>query len=273
MPVGGSNRYPSLETVATLFRASINDTFSGEGGAQGLIMPDTNPDLLTFMNSAIKETYSDLRNVGDPELILDNDILLGLPVVNSALGAGVPNPMAQVSLSYTGFFDGLMNWPDFTLPITAQRIERLWERLSGTNDNFSPMHPAPFGLPGTSQVQRMGMWEMRQGAVWMPGCLVPIDLRLRCRIDFPPYLDADTLDFETTYIPILGCVNSIVAKMLILYARRFAPDMYQMAIAEEDRYMKKLKLEVVLQMQNTEYQRDPFGEEAVTEFSSMWISL
>jgi len=33
-------------------------------------MPNTNPDLLTLLDSAIRELYSDLRNIGDPELIM-----------------------------------------------------------------------------------------------------------------------------------------------------------------------------------------------------------
>ena len=76
--------YPTLQGIADLFRSGINDTFNnttgtgtGSGNDAGLIMPNANPDLLNFMDSAIYETFSDLRNVGDPELILDNYILTG----------------------------------------------------------------------------------------------------------------------------------------------------------------------------------------------------
>ena len=48
--VGGNIRYPSLESIASLFRAQINDTFSGSTNTpgEGLIMYDQNPDLITF---------------------------------------------------------------------------------------------------------------------------------------------------------------------------------------------------------------------------------
>ena len=89
--VGGNIVYPSLQSIANLFRASINDTANnttgsgvGSGNSAGLIMPNSNPDLLTFMDSAIRDTYSDLRNVGDPELLLDNYILLGIPPLDAA---------------------------------------------------------------------------------------------------------------------------------------------------------------------------------------------
>ena len=35
MAVGGSNRYPSLQMIAQLFRAMVNDSFSGATGTPG----------------------------------------------------------------------------------------------------------------------------------------------------------------------------------------------------------------------------------------------
>ena len=264
--IGGSIRYPSLQAIANLFRSSINDTFSGatDTPGEGLIMFNQNPDLLVFMDSAIRDVYSDLRNVGDPSLILDNYILLGLPPL------ATPDPTVQVSLSYAGFFDGYQWHPQWTLPISCQKVERLWERWSGTNLNFTPMQPAPYGLVPCYQTQWMGTWEMRQNAIWMPGSLVQEDIRIRCRITFPDFIDPTTLDFSTAYVPIVDCQNSVVAKMLVLYAKRFAPDLYQMAVAEDERLTGKLKLEVVRQMQVNENQRLQYGDEATAGFG--WLS-
>ena len=86
--MGGNVRYPNLQSIADLFRAGINDTANntmgtgtGTGDQAGLIMSNHNPDLMVFMDAAIYETFSDLRNVGDPELILDNYILFGIPAL------------------------------------------------------------------------------------------------------------------------------------------------------------------------------------------------
>ena len=268
--VGGNIRYPSLQSIADLFRSSINDTFAGQTNTpgEGLIMPNTNPDLLVFMASAITDMYSDLRNVGDPALILDNYILLGIPPLSQS------DPTVQVSLSYAGYFNGY-TWSDlWTLPISCQTVERLWERWSSTAPagSFSPMNPAPFGLVPCQQGMRMGQWEMRQNAIWMPGAMTAIDLRLRCRITFPEVLDPTNVDFTTAYVPILGCKNAVVAKMLVSYARRFATEQYPMAVQEDDKFMFKLKLEVVRQMQNSEYQRAAYGDEATAGFG-MWTQL
>jgi hypothetical protein len=265
--VGGSIRYPSLSSIAALFRAQINDSFSGTTGVagEGLIMFNQNPDLLVFMDSAIRDTYSDLRNVGDPALILDNYILTGIPPLAN------PDPTVQVSLAYAGYFNGFTWSALWTLPISCERVERMWERWSNTNAPFIPMTPAPFGLSGVIQNQRMGQWELRQNAIWMPGCLAMIDLRLRCRITFPDFsaFNPNTIDFDTAYIPILSCQNAVVAKMLVLYAKRFDPTQLAWAIQEDERMMGKLRLEVVRQMQNTENQREQYGDAATTGYG--WI--
>lgn len=266
MAVTNSIRYPSLASIATLFRAQINDSFAGATNTpgEGLIMTNLNPDLLTFMNSAIRDTYSDMRNVGDPALILDNYLLLGIPALSA------PNPAIQVSLDTIGYFNGTTFSSQWTLPAGCMRVERMWERLSGTNAGFAPMTPAPFGLPGMVQTDSMRQWETRQNAIWMPGCMLSVDLRLRCLITFPDFLNAETIDFTTTYVPILDCANTVVAKMIVLYSKRFAPEQYQMAIAEDERMTSKLRLEVVRNMQNTEYQRQEWGGEATAGFG--WLA-
>jgi hypothetical protein len=267
--IGGSIVYPNLQSIARLFRSEINDTFVNEDGTDGLIMPNTNPDLLTFMDAAIRDLYTDLRNVGDPALILDNYILSNIPPL------AAPNPAVQVSLSYAGYFNGF-TWSDqWTLPVSAVRIERLWERWSQGSTNslpFVPMEPAPFGLPGTVQAQRMGQWELRQNAIWMPGCMVAVDLRIRCRITFPDFQEFNptSIDFNTAYVPILGCTNAIVAKMLVRYAGRFAPERKADAIADDDRFTGKLRLEIVRQMQNTENQRIQYGDAATQGYGRLY---
>lgn len=472
-------------------------TGTGTGNQAGLIMPNSNNDLLVFMDSAIQELYSDLRNVGDPELILDNYIVFGIPPLTQV------NPAVQVSLGYQGYFDGFQWHPEWKLPISVSKMLAMWERQGGgaattststslgppltqshsnridesqpvrisnssnlgpfpvsrlgtctegdtfdtfatfgitgmtidfynssfvliqsvplddassftapagatsfimgapnpvvgteysctyhlnggtqafdwapdptgwdtnwsgqnanqspfggitpgsvftltpfettdptfiysinfynaskglisssvwnqdpftftapagaafwsviitnppipdlttigtvftiqyatsttiasiageSQDNFVPMRPAPFGLPGIQQGQSMSIWEMRNGQIWMPGCLTYRDLRIRARITYPvPF--GPNINFATTYVPILDSRNAIVAKMLILYAKRFAPEQYPMAISEEDRLMQKLKLEVVRQLQAQENQRSEFGAEAVQDFA------
>lgn len=110
---------------------------------------------------------------------------------------------------------------------------------------------------------------MRQNQLWMPGAVVNVDLRLRCRITFPDYFGTN-INFTTTYVPIINCQNAVVAKMLVLYARRFAPEMYQTAVMEDEKFMMKMKREINRQRQSIENERAPFGQEAIVSPTWNW---
>jgi hypothetical protein len=272
--VGGSIRFPSLQSIGNLFRFGINDSFNsttgagtGQGNAQGLIMSNLNPDLVTLMDEAIQELYSDLRNVGDAELIIDNYIVGPLPPLAN------PNPAVQVALGFAGYFDGFEWHPQFKLPISLSKMLFMWERQAGGNRKFIPMRKAPFALGGVMQGERMHQWEQREDLIFMPGCLEPTELRLRARITYPELLFSSGLNFQTTYVPIVDSKQAIVSKMRIQYALRFAPDKYQTAIAEEIRQMNKLRLEVVRAQQDAENERASFGEESTQDMaiSYSWL--
>jgi hypothetical protein len=272
--VGGNLVYPNLQGIADLFRALINDTANntqGNGVGQlnqaGVIMPNSNPDLVTFLSSGVRTMFSDLRNVGDPELILDNYIVSGLPALTAQ------NPAVQVALAYNGFFDGFQWHAGLTLPVGAKRISAIWERETGSNLDFVPMKYAPFGLPSALQGNRMGIWETREGMVWMPGALLQTDIRIRARISYPTNWNVANLDYSTTYVPILNCADWVAAKMLKRYALRFAPERLADATQMEREEGDKVKLEVVRDLQKAENQRSEFGNEAVQDFAVAWAWL
>lgn len=278
--VGGNVLYPNLQEVADLFRVSINDTANNTGGSgvgsgltAGVIMPNSNPDLGVFMRSAIRTLYSDMRNMGDPELLLDNYILLGLPPINGIEGPGSPDPAKQVAIAYSGYFDGVQWYSAYPLPVSCRRVLALWERETGSNDSFIPMDMAPFGLPGILQGVRQRHWEMRQNQVWMPGAIIQTDIRIRCTIGFPSSFNVSTVNYSTTYIPLLNCADALAAKMKVAYAMRFAPGMLQEARNEEQLQMAKLYLETVRQKQGDENEREEWGAAAVQDFAISWSWL
>jgi hypothetical protein len=271
--IGGNQRYPSLQGICDLFRAQINDTFSnsmgsgtGQGGGGGLVMNDTNPDILVLLNAACLDTFAELRNVGSPELILDNWIVSGLPALTQ------PDASVQVALGYAGYFDGYQWHPQWTLPIGLSRILAVNQRVTNSGFAFGECHHYPAGIPGALQGLLMSGWEMRQGALWLSGCLSEIDLRIRCRITFPPFLStaASVIDFSTAYVPILDSLNAIADKMLVRYARRFAPELLPVAKDAEQESMGKLRLESVRERQSAENERGEFGAAATTDFLIPW---
>ena len=110
---------------------------------------------------------------------------------------------------------------------------------------------------------------MRQGALWLNGATQPVDLRLRCRITFPDFLSnpSNQINFSTAYVPIIDSRNAIMAKMLVHYAGRFAPELMTIAEAAETKYMGKLRLEAIRARQSQENVRPGYGDEAIADFA------
>ena len=141
------------------------------------------------MDSAIRDVYSDLRNVGDPALILDNYLLLGIPPLAS------PNPAVQVSLSYAGYFNGF-SWSDQrALPISCERVKKISERFSGTQATLLQLLPPRFGTGSKPNRSAWACGDARKRGM-DAGCLSQVDLRIRCRITFPDFLDPATINFS-----------------------------------------------------------------------------
>ena len=137
------------------------------------------------------------------------------------------------------------------------------------------MQHFPSGIPGVLQSQLFSGWEMRQGALWLNGATAPVDLRIRCRITFPGFLSnpSNQINFATAYVPILDSRNAIMAKMLVHYAGRFAPELAPLADAAETKYMGKLRLEAIRSRQTQENVRPGYGDEAIADFAVAWSWL
>lgn len=267
MPTLAPNRYANLQGMMDLFRSMINDDGGGADGPQGgIIATNEAPFTLPFLNASIRWIYRKLRNIGDPALILDNYILLGLPALTG------PDPAVQVSLGFLGYFDGFENHSQWTLPSGAMGVDRVWERVTASALNFYPLQPRPDGLRPSQQTATMREYEWRGNALWMPGALESVDLRIRCKITLPDILGGD-LDFSTTYVPVLDAEDAIVDRMLVLYARRFAPEQLadaKMASEGADGNggsIFDLRQETVRQAQRNQNSRRDFGEQAVGNFA------
>lgn len=262
MSLSAVTRYPNLQGMMDLFRSMVNDDGGGMDGPQGgIIATNAAPFTLPFLNAAIRFVYRKLRNVGDPALILDNYLLQGIPALTG------PNPAVQVSLGFQSYFDGFLNHPQWTLPAGAMGVDAVWERPSGVNANFTRVAIAAGGLQPGQQGNLNRIYEWRGNALWMPGALQAVDLRLRCKVALPPIL-GNSLNFATTYVPVLDADDAIVDRMLVLYARRFSPEMVGVADASSKESMDELERSVVLQAQRQERQRGEFGTEAVGDISS-----
>jgi hypothetical protein len=245
----GLEGVPSLQNICDLYRAIVNDTFNNGAGQ---INTDAAPWMKPFLNSAIRDLYSDLRMVADMRVVKDNYIISNIPPVTA-------NPATQVAITYQGYYNGMMWSSDFTLPPDLLWLSKLWQRPSGTQSTFYPMTEAPAGLYGGYQGPTMGAYEVRgNNELWLSGATQAVDLRLRYVAAFPDIV-GDNIDFSATYVPIQDCTNAVAHKMVANYAQRLSPDQFSLADSRAKEFTKKLVTESVRQSQNKEFERKPFG--------------
>ena len=261
---GSSSAYPSLEAIMNLVRALVNDSQAGATGdpGEGQILTDNpaiSPFTQPFLNSSIREVYRELRNVGQPTLIKDNILIIGVtPMDSPTYGLGSEDPSVQVNIGFGGYFDGVQMWPNLALPDDVIYPERVWERQNGSNLPFGPMCQSTFGLPSRPQGVRMSEWEWRGDAIWMVGAIQTVDLRLRYYANFPTFF-SDTLDFNTTFVPIMDSLDAIAYKTAVKYAGMLgSPGLADIKMDAKEQ-MFQLKNANTRRMQSENYMRIPYG--------------
>lgn len=263
--IGGNNVYPSLDDCMNLVRALVNDDMAGATGTpgEGQIITDSptaSPATLQLLNSAITEMYRELRNAGSPTLIKDNYILTGIGPVFGVNGLGVPDPGTQVSISSVGYYNGRSTNGSLHLPSDCLQVMSVWERLSGSNDEFVPMIQNPWGLVPRNQDQYLVDWEWRNDEIWMNGCLNTQDVRMRYQATFPAIFGPD-IDYTKTFIPVMDCKDAVAYKVAWKYSMRLGSAQANEMKMQADEQMRQLKNEFVRRSQSVDYQRQPYGND------------
>jgi len=285
MPISYPTTYPSVEDAMILARSLVNDTFPGATATpgEGQILTDSSsisPFTIPFLNSAIRRVYRKLGNSGVATLIQDNFIITNLAAVNGANGAGAADPATQVSISYAGYWNG--NTLDATrkLPANCLAVLKMWERTNGSNNTFTEMVQAQFGLPSRSQTVVLGDWEWRGGSsqgndptvgpnftdgVFMVGCLQATDVRLRMSVSLPSKVSGDGTDFASLLIPVLDSTDAVANYIAAFYTAARGEDdpevlgRSKLLMDAGDSYTSELINRQIRQKQAVPYQRQPYG--------------
>ena len=254
----------SLETICNLVRSLINDTQAGVTNTpgEGQIFTDNpaiSPFVLPLLNSSIRELYRELRNIGDPVLLFDNVILLGLPPLNSpSYGVASPDPTVQTILSTVGYFDGVQQWPNLLLPSNMINPIKLWERQTGTENAFQDMTQPQDGLSSYHQGPCLREWEWRNSNINFHGATQMRDIRMRYFGSLPQFFSS-TLNFNTTYVPVLDSTDALAYLTAVKYARMLGSPSLADLMAESKNQLFQLKNATVRRMQSIDFARRPYG--------------
>jgi hypothetical protein len=272
-PTSGTDT--SFSVIMDLVRSLVNDTQAGLTGTpgEGQIITDNpavSPFTLPFLNSAIRALYRELRNVGDPALIFDNVNIFGLTPINGANGLGNPDPATQVFVSQGGYFDGQTINSLLALPSNMLYLERVWERQNGTNNSFTPMTQSQFGLPSRPQQPTLVDWEWRNYNLNMVGSTQTRDIRLRHYGSLPTFF-SPTLDFTSTFVPIIDCTDAVAYKVAVMYARMLGSPGLPDLITEANNQMFQLKNATTRRAQSITYTRQPYGSYGNTDTNNWFL--
>ena len=254
----------SLETIMNLVRALVNDSQAGATNTpgEGQIMTDSpaiSPFVQPMLNSSIRKLYRMLRNVGEPVLIKDNILITGLPIINSPTqGLGAVDPAVQTILSTSGYFDGTQIWPNFQLPGDMLYPTAVWERQTGSNDPFHMMGAPSGGLASAMQGPFLKEWEWRNNNLNFRGATQNVDIRMRYYCALPQFF-SQTLDFSSTYVPVLDCTDFLAFDVAVTYATMLgSPGLAGLQAMAAD-HMFQLKNANARRMQHESHSRIPFG--------------
>ena len=263
MPVTSQTNYPSLGVIANLVRVLVNDSKKGATRTlgEGQILTNTSVELISLMNSAIRDTYRDVRISGQPTLIKDMYILSSLPPVNSNLGVGVPNPSVQTAVQFGGYFDGSLMDPLHPLPGDLLFPLDMWERQSNSPPNsnpYTPMSQSVGPLSARMQTQTLGEWEWRTDSIWLHGATLPVDIRLRYLAQYVD-LVSSSIDWDNTYVPVMDSQECIADKIAVRYSARLGGDALADARVSAATSLLKLRQQVSRMRQQKDFIAPVYG--------------
>ncbi len=179
MPAILSGPYDNAQYVLNLVRSLINDAALS---IDGVVFANTQPYTFPLLNTAYRDLQDSLADGGVETFIQTTQLLL-VPIVDPV------DPGNQVQLSYVGFFNGSVFFPNPTLPPDMMIPLRMWERQSYTTNYFADMYQVNDGLPSIIQTQSMRYWDWQSDKIYMPGCTQIVDLQLRYLAYLPDLTD------------------------------------------------------------------------------------
>jgi hypothetical protein len=235
----------------------VNDSFNAGAGR---ILKDNAPFSVEYLNGALEELQDELRDYGAVTLIRDNYIMSPItPVV-------AQDPAVQINVSYTGFFDGTTQRSLPKLPADMIVPLDLWERETGSGNNFGLMYTPQGGLPSSWQCQYLGVWEWRGGqagdAIWMVGATTSRDLRLRYQAQLLPISPSTTENpWTNIQVSVLASIEAMAHLVAYRYARARGPEAAAVMKADGEMALYSIKNRYVKESQGTRFERTPYNRD------------
>jgi hypothetical protein len=169
MPVVGTTAYNTAGQITSLVRSLLND-------AAGNLFTDT--VLLPYVNAAYRKAQRSLANVQSGSFLTDNVLIVVSAVAKV-------DPSVQVSITDATAPPNQLP-PDLLVPV------KLWERASGSSDDFVEMTDLTDhdGLPSEPQAESLRYWEWCADGLYFIGATQDRQIRLRYQKSYPDLVDS-----------------------------------------------------------------------------------
>jgi len=253
MPVPTSP-YDSCTYVLNIARSLGNDAIQSLAGN---LLNDNQPYVPVYLNSGYRYLQRKLANSGYATFKKTIQIF-GVPV------AAYPDPGLQVALSYTGFFNGQINFEFPTLP--ADLCWPLWlkERQSGTRNLFQKMWPANDGLMSRPQGIWLRDWVWANDQIQMNGATQVNDLQM-LYVPFLPELSLNTT--PVSQVLIVRSENALASYILAEWAMARGSPLAGDIRAMGDAYVKEMLASDAMQKQRRNVRRRSYSQTIHTGWS------
>lgn len=168
MPSFATTPYDSAEYVLNLMRSLGNDAAQSLAGN---LLADNQPYVLPILNSGYRHLQRKL-------VLRGYQTLKKRTVLYSVLPIGDLDPGVQVSISYSGYFDGFGNHNAPVLPADLLMPMQLKERQTGSLLPYNPMVISRDGLPSRNQGIWLCDWIWQNDQIFMCGATQKNDIEL-----------------------------------------------------------------------------------------------
>jgi len=243
MPVIGVGGYDSAGYVLNLARSIVNDAAQSLAGN---LLATSQPYTVPMLNSCYRELQSDLMNNGF-EIFQNEYIVAQFPP------SYITDPSVQCYLSFTGCFDGYNSFPNPHLPADLNTPLRLWERPSGTTQDYQEMLPVNDGLPSRPQTGTLQQWEWRGQEIYFVGANQLNDIRLRYIRYFRDLVD------ETSVVEIPWCDRALAFLMGRTFGAARGSPMWQYMDSKYDDALTSIVQATSRKKQRGSHRRRPYG--------------
>ncbi len=193
--------YDSLTSVLYAVRARIGDDIDTLLPLGGQLASNGQYYSQQIVNNAWRKLQQFLVSNKYVRLVVPNFVIPSLPPVNSEDAA------IQVSLSWSGYNDGVAPFPAFVLPQDLIRPLKLAERPSDDAPNLNAFIDMDGPEQGISRIplipkqQWNGLWVWDTDQITMPGALALTDLSVTYAAYLPDFLDTGDVTTATGFTP------------------------------------------------------------------------